>query len=59
MDSFKTPQYLVLIHYPNARCKRRSYGAEYYIIWDGDLYLGQGKTEKEAWKSAYRYVYGH
>lgn len=48
---------LVLKYYPDAECKRRSWGQEYYIVWKGNRPLGQGKTEEQAWKSAYRNVY--
>lgn len=45
---------LVLKYYPNAKCELRPYGKPYYQIYDGVIMMGQGKTSKAAWTSAYK-----
>ena len=53
---------LVKVYYPFAFCKRKEFGKSYYQVVshrDGRYVLGQGKSKRAAWKSAYRNVYGH
>lgn len=52
-----THKNLVLQYYPNALCELRNYGKEYYIVWNGNSSIGQGKTEDQAWAAAYKYTY--
>lgn len=40
--------------YPQALCKLRPTGAKYYQVFDGERYLGQGKTKRQAWAAAYK-----
>lgn len=47
---------IVLIYYPDAKCMLRDFGNEYYQIVSSQGYLGQGKTENEAWRAAYRNI---
>lgn len=54
MQKIKTPKEIVIKYYPNAKainigCKN----GDYYNIYSGEDYLGQGKTLNNAWKAAY------
>lgn len=56
-----TQRYIDLVkeYNPNAECKLRPNGKEYYQIIDKTApisILGQGKTRDEAWRAAYRNV---
>lgn len=55
----KTHEQLVKVYYPNAICVDRQWGNSYKLIKDGNSILSGGKTSSDAWKSAYRNVYGH
>lgn len=63
--SIPTQTYIDLVkaYNPNANCKLRPTGKEYYQIIDPDnkpsSILGQGKTQGEAWRAAYNNVYDH
>jgi LEA14-like dessication related protein len=46
----KTKRELVLKEYPNAKPIKVKNHVE---IWCNNIYLGQGKTNKQAWAAAY------
>lgn len=47
---------LVKKYHPNATVKLRPTGKRYYQVWDGETYLGQGKSKKAAWKAAWNNI---
>lgn len=47
---------LVKQYHPNAMVKLRPTGKKYYQVWDGEAYLGQGKSKKAAWKAAWNNI---
>lgn len=55
MKPKRTSKEIVLKYYPDARevnvgCKK----GNYYNIYSGNDYLGQGKTKGNAWQAAYK-----
>lgn len=53
----KTPSQQVLEYYPDAKpINVGSANKSYYEIWSGTIYLGKGKSKKNAWKAASRNI---